>query len=297
MFPTLEAGIHVGIAMAALYGLLAAVSLSVKLATRGAPSGMLSIQVNAWWRIFPIVSLVLLTYPLGPVMLAYLVFLLAVLELAPYYPGPPREVWFGSVFVALSASLLHWLGPIMSPTVLLGVITVQVLRLCRHPHAGAIIWLLILVTAGAMGVLAAFARLPFGPDVNLAWLFYLFILTALNDIGQFVAGKVFGRNKIAPRISPNKTWQGLAGGLVVSLVVSHALGAYLALAAPARLAAYAVLLSLGGLTGDLIFSAAKRFLSIKDFSQLIPGHGGILDRVDSLVVTAPLLYCLLSIFA
>jgi phosphatidate cytidylyltransferase len=295
MFPSLETGIHVGIAMALLYSLLAAASLSVKLASRGAPPSMLSNQVNAWWRIFPIVSIVLLTYPLGPAMLAYLVFLLAVLELAPHYPGPQRQVWFGSMVVVLSASFLYWLGQIMSATVLLGAILIQVLRLCRRPHAGAIIWLLVLVIAGTMAVLAAFASLPFGPDVNLAWLLYLFTLTALNDIGQFVAGKLFGRNKIAPTISPNKTWQGLTGGLIISQLASHVLGAYLALGSPARLAMYAVLLSLGGLTGDLMFSAAKRYLSIKDFSQLIPGHGGILDRVDSLVVTAPLLYCLLSI--
>lgn len=297
MFPSVETGIHLGIAMASLYGLLAAASLSVKVASRGAPPSTLSNQVNAWWRIFPIVSIVLLTYPLGPVMLAYLVVLLAVLELAPYYPGPRREVWFGSVFVILSASFLYLLVPFMFATVLLGAILIQFLRLCLRPHAGAIIWLLVLVIAGAMAVLPAFARLPFGPDVNLAWLFYLFILTALNDIGQFIGGKLFGRNKIAPRISPNKTWQGLGGGLIISQLVSHTLGAYLALGASARLATYAVLLSVGGLTGDLIFSAAKRYLSIKDFSQLIPGHGGILDRVDSLVVTAPLLYCLLSFSA
>jgi phosphatidate cytidylyltransferase len=295
MFPSLETGIHVGVAMALLYGLLAAASLSVKLATRGGPPSMLIDQVNAWWRIFPIVSIVLLTYPLGPVMLAYLVFLLAVLELAPYYPGPQREVWFGSMVVILSASFLYWLGLIIFATVLLGAILIQALRLCRRPHASAIIWLLVLVIAGTMVVLAAFAGLPFGPDVSLAWLLYLFILTALNDIGQFVAGKLFGRNKIAPTISPNKTWQGVGGGLIISQLVSHLLGAYLALGGPARLATYAVLLSLGGLTGDLMFSAAKRYLSIKDFSKLIPGHGGILDRVDSLIVTAPLLYCLLSI--
>lgn len=60
--------------------------------------------------------------------------------------------------------------------------------------------------------IAAFPTLPFGTSANLAWLFYLFILTALNDIAQFVSGKLFGKHKIAPSISPNKTWQGLLGG-------------------------------------------------------------------------------------
>jgi len=135
--------------------------------------------------------------------------------------------------------------------------------------------------------------LPYGPRLNLAWLFYLFILTALNDIAQFISGKLFGRHRIAPTVSPNKTWQGLFGGIAISQIVSLALGRYLGLADAPTLSLYGLLLSCAGFAGDLLFSAAKRRLGIKDFSALIPGHGGILDRVDSLVLTAPLLYCLL----
>eukprot|EP01034_Spumella_vulgaris_P028387 gene28386-35232_t len=143
----------------------------------------------------------------------------------------------------------------------------------------------------AVSVTAAVAdpALPLSPHQRLAWLFYLYVLTSLNDVGQFISGTLFGRHRIAPGISPNKTWQGLLGGVAASLLLSLALGSYLHLAGGGRLAAFAVLLSLGGFCGDLMFSAAKRVLGVKDFSQLIPGHGGILDRVDSLVVTAPLL--------
>lgn len=249
MFPFFEAGISVAYAMSALYVLLATASLSVWLARRGAPPGMLSDQVNAWWRIFPLVSLALLAYPFGIAALAGLICLLAIAELVPHYR--------------------------------------------QQPAARGLLLLLAVTTVGAMLVLAAFATLPFGASGNLAWLFYLFTLTALNDIAQFVSGKLFGRHRIAPTVSPNKTWQGLAGGIVVSQGVSLLLGAYLDLAAPLILAVYALLLSCAGFAGDLLFSAAKRRLGLKDFSALIPGHGGILDRVDSLVLTAPLLYCLL----
>jgi phosphatidate cytidylyltransferase len=137
--------------------------------------------------------------------------------------------------------------------------------------------------------------LPGTPVLLSGWCFYLFVLTALNDIAQFVSGKSLGRHKIAARLSPNKTWQGLLGGMLVSALVSVALGRYLQLASTGQLVSLALLLSMGGFVGDLSFSAAKRYIGIKDFSQLIPGHGGILDRVDSLVLTAPLLYGALTI--
>lgn len=294
MLAFLETAGPIYTAMSALYGVLAVASLSVGLAARKRFTGMLSDQVNSWWRIFPIISLALMAYPLGLVLLAYVIVTLAVLELGPHYPGAQREFRFGAVLVAATASMLYWSAPTLSLLVLFATAALQGLRFWRRPDARVLIWLLLWSTVGAMATVVAFSRLSFSTGANCAWLFYLFTLTALNDIGQFVAGKLFGRNKIAPTVSPNKTWQGLLGGLVVSQCVSHAIGVYLELGTPVRLAGYAVVLSLGGFVGDLMFSAAKRYLSIKDFSQLIPGHGGILDRVDSLVVTGPLLYCLLS---
>lgn len=281
-------------AMATLYGLLAATSLSVKVAARGAAPGMLSHQVNAWWRIFPVVSLALLTYPTGLHVLAYLIVLLAVLELESYHPGGRNGFRLGAVAIVLATAVAGRFSPLIPAALLCGAIAALWLSCRQQRTATAVVtWSSVLATVAAMELLIAYVSLPFATGKTLGWLFYLFILTALNDIGQFVAGKLFGRHKIAPTISPNKTWQGLMGGVVVSQFVSLVLGTYLSLAAPALLAAWALLLSLAGFAGDLMFSAAKRRLSIKDFSQLIPGHGGILDRVDSLVFTAPLLYGLL----
>lgn len=297
MFPFFDAGVRIAIAMSALYGLLAATSLSVRIATGGAATGMLSHQVNAWWRIFPLVSLALLAYPFGLFALAWLVCLLAVVELEPYYGGQRAVFRFGAAAIVMLASCVSWLWPLQAPILFGAALLIQLLRWRQRNDPSNICWLLLLATSAAMHLLAVFPALPLGADAKLAWLFYLFILTALNDIGQFVAGKLFGRHRIAPTISPNKTWQGLAGGIVVSQVVSLVLGSYLSLASLSTMAACGLLLSLAGFAGDLLFSKAKRHLSIKDFSQLIPGHGGILDRVDSLVLTAPLLYCLLRSFA
>lgn len=293
MLPFFDAGPPIALAMTALYGVLAATSLSVKVAARGAAPGTLSRQVNAWWRIFPFVTLALLAYPFGLQALAGLVCLLAVLELAPYYPGRRAVFYAGAAAIVSGLACLGWLFPACAVPWFGAAVGAGLLRYRSRPDAAALAWLALLATAGAMQVVGAFAALPFGAGMNLAWLFYLFILTALNDIGQFVAGKLFGRHRIAPAVSPNKTWQGLAGGIVVSQALGVALGAWLGLADAATMAVFGLLLSVAGFCGDLLFSAIKRRLAIKDFSQLIPGHGGILDRVDSLVLTAPLLHLLL----
>ena len=293
MLPFLSSGPQIGVAMTALYGLLAVTSLLVQRLTT--PAGSLRNQVNAWWRIFPVVTVALLLYPLGPLLLACLICALAVRELAPYSGTPPARFQLYAAILGTTVLLLQWQLPSTLPALLPLLIGCQLCLFHLRPGPRTLIPLLLSLTVASAWVLTRFAALPFGED-NLAWLFYLFIVTALNDIGQFVSGKIFGRQKIAPTISPNKTWQGLAGGIVVSQLVTHAIAGYLHLGSPGRVTVYAVLLSIGGFFGDLLFSAAKRHLGIKDFSQLIPGHGGILDRVDSLVVTAPLLYCLLRFF-
>jgi phosphatidate cytidylyltransferase len=298
MLPFLDAGTPIAVAMSALYALLAIASLSVRIATRKSGPVMLRDQVDAWWCIFPIVTLALLTYPLGVVALACFICQLAFLELAPYYPGTRPMFWSGAGAIVLATVTCQLWLPDVRPWLpwLLGALTLaQATLFWYRPAATALVRLLMTATLGAMLMLTRFADLAAASRVGLGWLFYLFVITALNDIGQFVAGKLFGRTRLAPTVSPNKTWQGFAGGVVVSQFASLALGTYLDLATPAALMAAGLLLSTGGLVGDLLFSAAKRYLAIKDFSALIPGHGGILDRVDSLVITAPLLYLLLSI--
>lgn len=170
----------------------------------------------------------------------------------------------------------------------------QVLHFFLQRQRNQLLALLFLLLCYGLTFLSDLTQLALAPEIKQSWLFYLFVVTALNDIGQFISGKCYGKHAIAARISPNKTWQGLLGGMLLSMVVSVALGTFLQLAGMGKLLVLALLLSVGGFFGDLLFSAAKRYLGIKDFSRLIPGHGGILDRVDSLVLTAPLLYLVLA---
>ena len=141
--------------------------------------------------------------------------------------------------------------------------------------------------------------LSFGNKLGYAAgpLLFLVALTEFNDVAQFTWGKLFGRHKIIPKVSPKKTWEGFIGGVLTTALVAYFRRALSDADADrcGRRAAGAMIAGTGFL-GDVTISACKRDLGVKDASNLIPGHGGILDRVDSLIYSAPVFYHLLHYF-
>ncbi|PZR55373.1 phosphatidate cytidylyltransferase [Xylanimonas oleitrophica] len=135
-----------------------------------------------------------------------------------------------------------------------------------------------------------------------AWRVALFILLAVaNDTGGYIAGVLFGRHPLAPTVSPKKSWEGLAGSLVLAVVVGLG-GTVLVLDLPLSThwwlgVVLGVMTAVTATVGDLAESLLKRDLELKDMGSLLPGHGGVLDRVDSLLVTAPFVYLVLSVAA
>ena len=125
---------------------------------------------------------------------------------------------------------------------------------------------------------------------GVALLFYLVFLTQFNDVAQFVWGKRYGRTKVTPTVSPNKTLEGLIGGALTTMLVALALAPWLTPMGHVQALAAGVLIGFGGFIGDVTISAIKRDLGIKDSGTLLPGHGGILDRIDSLTFTAPVFF-------
>lgn len=120
-------------------------------------------------------------------------------------------------------------------------------------------------------------------------LFYLIVLTELSDILQFISGKLWGKHKIAPAVSPNKTVEGLIGGMCGTALCAALLSRLTLFSLELNILVGA-LICLFGFCGGLCMSAIKRDHGCKDFGAMIPGHGGILDRVDSLCFTAPLYF-------
>jgi phosphatidate cytidylyltransferase len=121
------------------------------------------------------------------------------------------------------------------------------------------------------------------------WVFWLLMVIMAGDTGAFYCGRAWGKTKLYPEVSPGKTWAGALGGTAAAIIVGAALGHWaLARVSLAALAGLALLLALVGLLGDLFESMLKRQLQVKDASGLLPGHGGMLDRLDSMLFAAPL---------
>ncbi|MXP67221.1 phosphatidate cytidylyltransferase [Pantoea sp. Aalb] len=128
------------------------------------------------------------------------------------------------------------------------------------------------------------------------WLLFVMLIVWSIDTGSYVFGKFFGKYKLAVKISPNKTWEGVFGGVICSLIVSWLFAVLSPLhMKPSILTMYTLIIMIAAVIGDLTESMFKREVGIKDSSKLIPGHGGILDRIDSLTAAIPLFICLIII--
>ncbi|MEX2599681.1 MAG: phosphatidate cytidylyltransferase [Dehalococcoidia bacterium] len=213
---------------------------------------------------------------------------LSLLFRAGWRPLVAEGIAWGAALVILAAFRpgLFWLG------LAVGASAVFVAAAVRYRAAVLPVW-------GATAMGAAYIALPLSSVValrdgtaGLEWLLVAFLGTFATDTGAYAVGRLLGRHRMAPSISPGKTWEGAAGGLLAGTAAVTALLALLG-GIPFVIWA-AVLLGLAvaivSQAGDLLESKLKRLAGAKDSGRLIPGHGGLLDRLDSLVLVFPLIY-------
>ncbi len=153
-------------------------------------------------------------------------------------------------------------------------------------------WLgLTLGAAVYPGALLAHAPLLRGVEQGLEWVVFLLVVTFATDTSAFFVGKTIGKRPLAPKVSPGKTWEGAIGGFLAAvaaaLVAAWALG--IDVSAPV-IVALGALMGVVGQTGDLFESKLKRLAGVKESGRLLPGHGGVLDRLDSIVFNLALVY-------
>jgi len=129
------------------------------------------------------------------------------------------------------------------------------------------------------------------PFLSTKLLAFFFFVVMGADVGAYYVGKNFGKHKLIPKVSPNKTWEGVIGGLVLSSIFAALASAWFFPELPYKFSIpLAIVMSLIGVFGDLAESAMKRGSDAKDAATILPGHGGLLDRLDSLLFNAPVLY-------
>jgi phosphatidate cytidylyltransferase len=156
---------------------------------------------------------------------------------------------------------------------------------------GIIHWV-VMLTVFCLSHTAYLLMLPEkNPDAGtIGMVIFLLFMTQFNDVSQYIWGKTLGRRRIIPKVSPNKTWEGFLGGVGTITLVSGGVAPLLTPLSFGYGLLAGLIISVAGFVGDVVISSVKRDLNIKDSGNLIPGHGGILDRFDSLFFTAPIFF-------
>ncbi|MFM9106142.1 MAG: phosphatidate cytidylyltransferase [Chloroflexota bacterium] len=275
---------------------------------RRATIANLNARIRSWWVMCAVIAAAVLAGNLGAVLLFAAISFLALREfvtLIPIHHGDHRALlylffivtpiqywlvwrdWYGlfAIFIPVYAFLLLPVRSAMAGD------TKDFLA-----RAAAIQWaLMVCVYCVSHAPALLQLNIPGYAGENAKLLLFLVIVCEGSDVFQYVWGKLFGRRRIAPLVSPNKTWEGFLGG-VASATLLGALLWWATPFAPWQAAAMALVIALMGFAGGLTMSAIKRDRGIKDFGGLIAGHGGVLDRIDSLCFAAPVFFHLTRYF-
>jgi phosphatidate cytidylyltransferase len=285
---------------------LLAASLVVGHLRRARPAadlGELAARIRSWWVMAVVfAAAILLSRTVSIVFFAFVSFLALkeYLSLIPtrradrtvlffaYLAIPVQFWWIGIGWYGMFVIWVPVYMLLFLPLPMLAIgETAGFLRAIGTLHWG------LMTTVFSIGHAAYLLVLPTHPAAaagGAGLLLYLVILTEANDVAQYLAGKSLGRTKIIPRVSPNKTVEGFAGGIVATVALAMALAPVLTPLGPEHAAIAGLIIALAGFAGDLTVSAVKRDLGIKDTGSMLPGHGGVLDRLDSLTYTAPLFF-------
>ncbi|QKI89235.1 phosphatidate cytidylyltransferase [Thiomicrorhabdus xiamenensis] len=237
------------------------------------------------------------------------VFVLAVLALWEWAKlAECRALWLKILFTAVSAVLIYLLSPfingyaylLVTIVVMLAVLSVVVRYQRTQGRVGLNSRPLMLLLSFALTLVFIVALLALHSSVAPAILLLSMAIVWAMDTGAYFSGRAFGKRKLASYVSPGKSWEGVWGGALSAFILSYAVLSFVLSDTPFTervwISVALTLIALLSVFGDLFESVLKRQADIKDSGSILPGHGGVLDRIDSLLVAMPLTYLLWSVY-
>ena len=295
--------------IAALLVLATLVTRMLKLRNPGADYRELTQRIHAWWVMVAIFAVALglgARWSIGFFAFVSFLALKEYLSLIPtrrsdrrvlfwaYLTIPVQYWWIAQGYFAMFTLFIPvWGLFIVSARMVLVQDTHDFLRAVGTLQWGMMTMVFALSHVAYLLVLPAQSG---GLGDGASLVVYLVLLTELNDVAQYVWGKSFGKRKIVPQVSPGKTFEGLLGGIVTTTVVAVLLAPLLTPLDRWDAFAAGLIIGMGGFLGDITISSVKRDIGVKDSGTLIAGHGGVLDRVNSLMATGPLFFHFIRFF-
>lgn len=265
-------------------------------------------RVNAWWVMVAVLAVAFLAGKLGTIILFAAISYFALREfmtLTPTRKGDHRTLSLAFfLLIPLHYYLIYieWyaLFSILIPVyafLLMPSISVLAQDTEHFLERAAKIQWGVMITIYCISHAPALLLLPITnyAGQNALLLFYFLLIVQLSDVLQYVFGNLFGKTKVAPIVSPNKTLEGLVGGGLSTILVGAALW-WITPFTPLQSAGMAAVIVIMGFLGGLVMSAIKRSLGAKDWGNMIEGHGGMLDRMDSVSFAAPIFFHLVRYF-
>ncbi len=294
----------VGVLVVLVAGTIAGILLArtVRSESARATAANVNARVRAWWVMAVVFGIAVVLGGVASVVLFALMSLLAFREfitIAPTLPGDHRTLLWSFFLITpfqywLIAVRWYGLFSIMIPVyafVFVAVSNVLTGRTERFLERTAVIHFGLMVCVYCVSYAPALLTLqiPGYEDQNAKLLFFLVVVDQISDVLQYVWGKAIGKRPIAPTVSPNKTWEGFVGGVACATAIGAALW-WATPFSPWEAAFMSLVITLAGFAGGLILSAIKRDRGVKDYGSFIEGHGGMLDRIDSLCFAAPIFF-------
>ena len=301
--------VNLRFALGGIYVVLTAatvIDLSLKRLKPKLDLSEVTLRIRSWWAMAIVFTIALMMHPAVSVAFFALVSGLAVHEYLRMEDAENRAaglVAYPAIvaqyyLVAIGGLEYVMLVPLLTTLVVPATLAIRG-RTEGFAAATGTVLLGIFLTVFAVGHAAYLLALPeaaAAPAGAAGLLVFLVVLTQANDVAQFLWGKAIGRRRVAPLVSPGKTVGGLVGGVATTALLSAGLAPLLTpFSAPVGLFV-GLAIGIAGFVGDITMSAAKRDVGVKDTGSLLPGHGGVLDRIDSLIFTAPLFFHFFRLF-